>query len=314
MLKDKDPARNWKERTKPISARLIVNADDYGHTPGVSAGIRDSHLHGIVTSTTAMMNMPGVEAALHKALQDCPRMGLGVHLVLTTGAPVSPVSQVPSLISGGDRFAPASALIPRLSALDPKEVQAEWRAQVDKFFSITGRTPDHLDSHHHVSFVSSDLFRIMLELAQTYTCAIRFPNGEAAVDMMCDFPPETARACLEAHLHLVDQYRPRRPDHLITSFYGEGATCSGLVDLLENLPNGTTEIMCHPGYADEGLMNSSDYQQQRESELSILTDHEVMECVKEKNIELINFGDLSPAGHSMEKPAPLQQSRNELSA
>jgi chitin disaccharide deacetylase len=280
---------------------LIVNADDYGHSPGVSAGIRYNHLHGIVTSTTAMMNMPGVEEALHKAMQECPRMGLGVHLVLTTGAPLLPVSQVRSLTSGDGGFPHASDLIHRLSSLQPKEVMAEWCAQIDKFISVTGRTPDHLDSHHHVSFLASDIFLVMLELAQTYQCAIRFPTGDAAVEMMSDFPSEAARVCLNGNLRLVDQYRPRRPDNLITSFYGEYATRVELFNLLDNLPGGTTEIMCHPGYADEELIGSSDYHMQREGELSILTDYEIRDFVKEKNIELINFKDLQMADISIQE-------------
>jgi predicted glycoside hydrolase/deacetylase ChbG (UPF0249 family) len=292
---------------------LIVNADDYGHTPGVSAGIRESHLHGIVTSTTAMMNMPGVEAALREALQECPRLGLGVHLVLTTGAPVLPVSQVHSLITDEGGFAHASDLIDQLSSFDPKEVQAEWRAQVDRFISITGRTPDHLDSHHHVSFVNPDLFQVMLELAQTYTCAIRFPTGETAVELLGEFPMESARERLERYRRLVDQYQPRHPEHFVSSFYDANASRAALLNMLENLRVGTTEIMCHPGYADEGLIGKSDYMIQRESELSILTDHEIMEFVKEKNIELIKFGDLSLVGISLEESASLQQGRNELS-
>jgi hypothetical protein len=239
-----------------------------------------------------MMNMPGVEEALHKAMQECPRIGLGVHLVLTTGAPLLPPSQIDSLVTGDNSFAHASDLIQRLSSLDPQEVKAEWRAQMERFISITGQTPDHLDSHHHISFLSPALFLVMLGLAQTYACAIRFPTGEAAVDMVSEIPPESARECLESNLRLVNQFKPCRPDHLLKSFYGEEATHTVLINLMDNLPSGTTEIMCHPGYADEGLIGSSDYQIQREGELSILTDHKVMEFVKEKNIELINFRDL----------------------
>jgi predicted glycoside hydrolase/deacetylase ChbG (UPF0249 family) len=257
-----------------------------------------------------MMNMPGVEEALHNAMQECPRMGLGVHLVLTTGAPISPASQVASLITEDATFAHASDLIHRLSSLDQKEVKAEWRAQVERFISVTGHTPDHLDSHHHVSFLSSDLFLIMLELAQKYQCAIRFPNGEAAVVLLSDFPPEAARVCQDNNLRLLDRYRPLRPDTFISCFYGEKATFTGLFNLLKNLPTGTTEIMCHPGYDDEGLINHSDYHKQREGELTILTNHEIREFVKERNIELINFKDLSLGGIPRRKPTLLPEDRN----
>jgi predicted glycoside hydrolase/deacetylase ChbG (UPF0249 family) len=239
-----------------------------------------------------MMNMPGVEEDLHKAMRECPHMGLGVHLVLTTGVPILPASQVSSQITADGSFAHASDLIHRLSSLDPKEVKAEWRAQIERFISIIGRLPDHLDSHHHISFLSPGLFLVMLELAQTYKCAIRFPTGEAAVDMFGEFPLESAQEFLERNLRLVDQYQPRHPDHFVGSFYDANASRAALLNTLEKLPRGTTEIMCHPGYADEGLIGESDYKMQREGELSILTDHEVMEFVKAMDIKLVNFGDL----------------------
>jgi chitin disaccharide deacetylase len=243
-----------------------------------------------------MMNMQAVEEDLQKAMRECPRLGLGVHLILTTGSPLLPASQAHSLITGDNSFAHANDLIHRLSSLDLEEVKAEWSAQIERFISITGHAPDHLDSHHHISFLSLGLFLAMLELAQKHGCAIRLPTGEAAVDMLGEVHMESAREYLESNLRLVNQYRPCHPDHFLNSFYGENATRTVLFDLLENLPVGTTEIMCHPGYADGGLIGSSDYQKERENELSILTDHEVMEFVRERNIGLIKFGDLQLAG------------------
>ena len=66
-----------------MSRVLIVNADDYGRTPGVSAGILRAHLESIVTTTTAMVNLPGAVEAISRALASAPRLGLGVHLNLT---------------------------------------------------------------------------------------------------------------------------------------------------------------------------------------------------------------------------------------
>ena len=71
-----------------MTKRLIVNADDYGHSPGICLGIREAHLQGIVTSTSAMMNRPLTAAELTVAARACPNLGIGVHLVLTTGKPV----------------------------------------------------------------------------------------------------------------------------------------------------------------------------------------------------------------------------------
>jgi predicted glycoside hydrolase/deacetylase ChbG (UPF0249 family) len=172
------------------------------------------------------------------------------------------------------------------------EVKAEWQAQIDRFVAIMGRAPDHLDSHHHMSFLNSGFFRVMLELADHYGCAIRFPTGAAADDMLGDFAADKKREILESAQRLVNEHQPRRPDYFIKTFYDVNATLPHLLDVLAALPDGTTEIMCHPGYADEALMQMSIYNQQREAEIAILTDPEVLEAVSERGINLCNFGDL----------------------
>ncbi len=144
---------------------LIVNADDYGHTPGVARGIRQAHASGIVTSTTAMMNRPGVEKELQEAARACPDLGLGVHLVLTAGSPVLPPRQIPTLVDADGRFFRQGELEARLEAVNPEEARAEWRAQIEKFCAALGHPPDHLDSHHHTSYWTPRLFAGMLELA-----------------------------------------------------------------------------------------------------------------------------------------------------
>jgi len=82
------------------------------------------------------------------------------------------------------------------------------------------------------------------------------------------------------------------PDYFLKSFMKKTATSLALHDLLADLPEGITEIMCHPGFADPELVSSSVYNLQRESELAILTEPEVLSSVEEKNIELVNFGIL----------------------
>jgi chitin disaccharide deacetylase len=275
-----------------MSIGLIVNADDYGHSPGVSAGIRDAHQHGLVTSTTAMMNMPGVEAALRQAQQTCPQLGLGVHLVLTTGLPVLPPAQVASLLDAQHRFPGEDGLIARLATLDPAEVRAEWRAQIEKFVAVTGRAPDHLDSHHHVSFFTAPLFQVILELAREQGCAIRLPLGDVAADIVSDLPAALTQPDLELKASLLREYQPRYPDQFLRSFYDASATQAVLLSLLAHLPDGTTEMMCHPGYSDQDLMDGSTYTWQRQAELAALTDAAVLAEVKHRGIRLMTFSHL----------------------
>ena len=75
--------------------QLIINSDDYGRTPDISRGIRDAHLRGVVTSTTCMMNIPTTASDIAVAVQETPKLGMGVHLVLTMGRPISAPEVVP---------------------------------------------------------------------------------------------------------------------------------------------------------------------------------------------------------------------------
>src|SRR5690349_14908499 len=94
--------------------RLIIHSDDYGRTPEVSRGIRESHLKGVVTSTTCMMNIPTTAADIAVAMRETPKLGLGVHLVLTADAPILPREKVKSITDEKGNFLKLAALISRI--------------------------------------------------------------------------------------------------------------------------------------------------------------------------------------------------------
>ena len=275
-----------------MSIRLIVNSDDYGRTADVSRGVREAHLRGIVTSTTCMMNMPTVAADIRLAMQDAPRLGLGVHLVLTSGAPLLPPSQVPSLIAPDGSFFKLDQMVASLAMLRIEEAKAEWRAQIEKFVGITGRNPTHLDSHHHSSYFTGGLFRAMLELAKEYSCAIRLAISEGYDESMDGIPSEMITPIQEAAPRLLKEFAPRAPDAFFASFYDERATKAELLDIIHKLPEGTYEVMCHPGYADAVLIAGSTINRQRETELDVLTDAEVGQAIQARGIKLISFAEL----------------------
>ena len=105
--------------------RLIINSDDYGRTPEISRGIRETHTRGVVTSTTCMMNIPTTAADIAVALKETPTLGMGVHLVLTMGDPISDPGTVPSMTDKNGHFFKYAALVERLPQLSLEEVKAE---------------------------------------------------------------------------------------------------------------------------------------------------------------------------------------------
>ena len=264
--------------------RLIINSDDYGRTPEISRGIREAHLQGVVTSTTCMMNIPTTAGDITVARKETPGLGLGVHLVLTMGKPISAPDAVRSITDENGYFFKYRPLIEQLPRIRTDEVKSEWRAQIEAFVDAAGRKPTHLDSHHHSSYFSPGLFQGMLELAQEYDCAIRFP-----------FVGDLSKELEETNKHLpdlIEKFEPPHPDRFVVDFYDERATLEKLLDIIQALPDGTTEIMCHPGYTDDAFAQESVYNQQRDRELNILTDPSIKDAIHARGIELITFAEI----------------------
>lgn len=263
--------------------QLIINSDDYGRTPDISRGIRESHLNGVVTSTTCMMNIPTTAADVEVALKETPELAMGVHLVLTMGRPITR-REGSSITDENGNFFKYVPFVEHVPQMDMDEVKAEWRAQIEAFIKAAGRKPTHLDSHHHSSYFAPQLFRGMLELAKEYDSAIRFP-----------FTHSISSELVETNKHvpqLMEEFNPRRPEAFLVDFYDEKATREELLRLVSSLGDGTTEIMCHPGYVDDGFAQESAYNFQRERELEILTDPAIKEAIEANGIKLTTFADL----------------------
>ncbi len=255
-----------------MTRTLIVNADDFGRTRGVSAGIVHSHLHGLVSTSTALVNLPGALQDVGQAIRQVPTLGLGVHLNLTLGRPVLKPGLVPSLVAPDGNFHPPDSLASTSARLDMRHVAAEWRAQIEAFLS-TGAVLDHIDSHHHAALLSPSLWEVCLGLASEFGCGIRPPAPREARDdiLFSRFPMPARRfATGDARHHLRARGIPC-PDGLVTRFYAHRATRPVLLSILANTPDGITELMCHPGWVDDQLQRESGYAQARERELHLLT-------------------------------------------
>lgn len=273
-------------------ARLIVNSDDYCRTSPISRGVREAHLRGIVSSTTCMMNFPNAAEDITAALKETPNLGLGVHLVLTSGAPLSPPEEVPSLVTAENRFPGLGLFLERLDGVNAAEVKAEWRRQIERFVAVSGRHPTHLDSHHHSSYYRKDFFRGMLELAREYGCAIRQVTAQDD-GFLRGLPAGVRETILDYAPALLREFGVPTTDAFYASFYDEQATKEEVIGILERLPaEGVFELMCHPGYSDAALEASSTYNRQREEELAVLTDDEVRGAVGRFGIELATFAAL----------------------
>lgn len=248
--------------------KLIVNADDLGRTEGINEGIFDAHRRGVVTSATMMVNYPSARRVAVLS-RDNPALGIGLHVALSGGVPALPPEHLRSLV---DTKGMLPAKPEGLAAADPAEVLAEVRAQLKLFREIMGRDPTHFDSHHHSHREVPAVFEAILTLAWETGLPVRNVSPAMAERLRREGVPT--------------------PDHFVEDFYAEGATLNDLIGIVEDLPAGTSEIMCHPAVVDEELRSSSGYSDVRARELDVLTHGAVRQALQRSGVRLISFGQL----------------------
>lgn len=229
-----------------MATSLIINADDFGFSPGITDGIIAAHRHGILTSTTLMTNMPDALRAIALAGEN-PALGVGIHLVLSQGRPIT--AHLRSLVDGQGNFARGlSTLLAKvsISGRARREVQTEWAAQIE-FALAHHLIPTHLDSHKHIHHWPP-LAEITLQLARTYNIRFIRCAREAPVPGYKTTPAYTLLA------HLAAKLRSRIAAAGLRStdwFFGLSATGKMSVQtwlaLLQHLPAGLGEVMVHPG-------------------------------------------------------------------
>jgi predicted glycoside hydrolase/deacetylase ChbG (UPF0249 family) len=250
--------------------RLIVNADDYGRTEGIVRGTLDAHRQGIVTSATAMVLEPAAAAGLRRAREQAPELAMGLHFVLTGGGPpASAPEEVPALAPNG-RFARSLEALP--ATLPAEEIRRELEAQIALFERLAGSPPTHLDSHHH-SAIHPSVGPVFAAVARERRLPARSSNSHARQELRAAGVATT--------------------DDFLDAFFGAGATAGNLLRLVEELPDGFSELMCHPGYADDDLRRDSTYADERDGEVAALCDARVRAALAASGVQLASFRDLA---------------------
>src|SRR6516164_6325457 len=284
---------------------LIVNADDLAWTEGVNRGILEAHRNGIVTSTSMLANGTAFDSAL-VASKSTPSLGIGVHLNLSDGPPTAPREAVTSILNDDGEFlgGPETLLLKiATGSINLYEVEDEWSAQIEKIREA-GIQPTHIDGHKHVHMLPG-LFEIALRLAKKHGIrAIRVAHEESTLRSLLSSAGEQRaglvfKQSVQARgLKLLAPDAREMADHagIATSDYFCGIaqtgvlTREGVEKLLESLPDGTTELMCHPGYVDEELRKTATrLQESRQTELQILTDGSLRKLVATRGIRLISY-------------------------
>jgi len=290
--------------------RAIVNADDFGLSRGINDGIILAHRQGILTSATLMANMPGFDHAVGLAKEN-PKLGVGVHLNIVRGKPLSPPETIPSLLTPEGLFpADMPYLLKKIrkKGLRPEEIEREFRAQIEKTLAA-GIRISHFDSEKHAHTIPL-IFGLALKLATEYKIRrIRFIN-----EVCLTFPPaQSLKSWLISYWCSSMKKKIRENGIMVADrFYGlcksGRMTAARLGNILGSLVRGTSEIMVHPGFvtpelADlEPVIGSYYIHKFREAELKALLDDRLREIVRARDIRLINFHELRDDGQHKRTP------------
>jgi chitin disaccharide deacetylase len=274
-----------------MKRQLIVNADDFNTDGPRNRGILEAARRGIVTSTSVLANAAWPEGALHE-LKTAFGDRIGVHLNLTKGRPLCKIT--PSLVSQDGCFYSKHAAWRRAIArgFDPCEIEREFVAQIEVLQSA-GLQPDHIDTNNHLH-VFPLVAEVAARVAQKYRIGrIRLPLEPLAWSLMRPGPGLLKKCfiCFFA-LRARSVFRKaglRYPERCAGLQAPDMRSAPALVRFLERLPEGATELMCHPGYAcADNPFSTHD----RERELAALTAADVLDTVKRYDIILISFSDI----------------------
>jgi len=268
--------------------RLIVNADDFGLSEGVTEGILQAMRDGIVTSTSVLATAPGLETAVRRLASTGCR-SIGIHLNLTSGRPLGPVS--PRLLAADGSFrGPATVWsLGMLGRLERADVEAELRRQLEAVEAL-GVELSHIDGHHHVH-VLPQVAPVVAALARAHRIpAVRWPRARP----LRGSPPARLKWRLISHYAAA-----ARSDFaaagLATAdrflvWYARGRhTRDDLLAAVARLPAGLTELAVHPGLPDDALAAVDRYVAARPLELAALCDASVRRRLHEQGVVLTSF-------------------------
>ena len=268
--------------------QLVVNADDFGFTRDVNQGIIEAHRQGILTATTLMANGDAFEDAVRKANEN-PLLDIGAHLVLIGGRS----------LAEADRELPSSVLR-LLAAIAARrlniyeELSAQVRRVLDAGIRLT-----HLDTHKH-THLAPPVLDAVARIAEEFGIRwVRRPFDLPITAAHAGAPwgkraTSGGMAFIRSRFHRVlIQHQCRTTDHFAGFQITGRFRTRELVALIRALPEGSTELMCHPGRCTGELRSArTRLKESREAELEALTAPETLRAIEESGIELVNYRTL----------------------
>ncbi len=287
-----------------MPVRLIINADDFGLTPGINRAIAELHQANALTSATLMPSGPAFEDAIHIA-HTHPTLGVGCHIVLVDGSPVSPPQTIPSLL-GPDRktFRPSlPGFLQSLfrGAIHEQDIEREAIAQIHKLQRV-GIHVTHLDTHKHTHIFPAVTRPLLCAAQHCSVTAMRNPFEPDWSTALGHGAP-LRRLQVKLLTRLKSQFAGQahiRDRQVLTTGGTIGISATGslnpatLRDILDALPSsGAFELCCHPGYNDAALdLVATRLRTHRDLEREALLAEIPTFALHPNSLQLIHYGNL----------------------
>ncbi|MBR4903575.1 MAG: ChbG/HpnK family deacetylase [Selenomonadaceae bacterium] len=276
---------------------LIVNADDFGRHELINRAVERAFNTGCLRSATLMAGGIAFDEAIRLA-KKIPKLGVGIHFTLANGNPVLPPDEIPSLVTAEGIFHAdyVTFLKKYLSGkISLAEVRSELAAQLNKILRA-GLTLTHFDSHQHLHHIPG-IIEITLELAAAENIsAMRVADTKIFDGELKNIGQFVGRLGLGSlakfAAHKARKKNFSTPEHFTGIVAGESVSENFMLKLIENLREGTTEIMLHPGINNKTLQDFCRWDHDFEEELAAVTSPKVLSLLDEKNIAAINFSEL----------------------
>ncbi len=274
--------------------RLIINADDLGVNTQRTHGIFICAEEGVVTNCSLLPNFADSNTAAKHARErevDC-----GLHLNFTEGAPLSKQDDIRTLLTPDGFFLGRETFQRMLLAGDiqREHMEREARAQVEWMFDHYG-SPTHMDSHHNIH-IQPAVIPLLITIMDRYGIGLvritreYFDPPFEVSDAQKEYVA-TVTAQAEEAFKLYSASGIRSTDHFRGLLLGGNASLKNLRHILAKLPEGTTELMVHPGSPlPYGL--PFDIDPQRQTELRMLIDESIPDLMKSLKIEPVSYRDL----------------------
>jgi hopanoid biosynthesis associated protein HpnK len=283
----------------PHGKRLIVTADDFGVDVAVNEAIELAYNEGILTCASLMMGGRAAPDAIDRARR-MKGLGVGLHITLADGRPVSSRRSVRSLIDHEGRFKKDLVSSGFSWFFNPfvrhqlaREIDAQFRA-----FVATGLVLDHVNVHKHLHFHPT-VAAMIISIGRRYgMLAVRVPDEPQEILRKAE-PGMTLRKSRLGLLLWLMRRRMKRArlaqnDKIFGLAWSGAMTEDRLLALIPHLPNGLNEIYSHPATQDARDMRRGVRGYKYREELAALLSPAVRQALVDNNITLTRFSGSSP--------------------